>query len=355
MGPEPLERFGQLARRLAGLQPDDCEAPRATDLGSEEIYRIEDKLFAAAADVVLQSLNEDPERSLQAAQEALDQLKRIGNRENNGWPEKSRFRFSLFTLPLALAVTLDIRDQASVAFFGVPQADHSWKLIDMLSGTWPRSLHVPREDIELSPLWQGPSKKARFLAVFVGSGCAAPGGEKFTAYQWDPAWVGTLTPVLRRDSTDSDSDGYSQQLSGPVIKIPYCTPTVVDSSLWPQLCSVDTFDLSGDVVKFVGSETNRPDLQVIARVIEYAQKRDLQAVQAYCLTARIARQMTRLMPSQLYFAGQEWKQREPEHEVIEFSDGWVIDFTLDKHEGRWFVSDFKMEAMGPPPPDPAPR
>ena len=78
--------------------------------------------------------------------------------------------------------------------------------------------------------------------------------------------------------------------------LPYCEDSAVDLYVDALLCSVDTYDLSGDIVRFISSETNRPDLETVAKVVQYADARDYESVLAYSASSQVARQMVAEMP-----------------------------------------------------------
>src|SRR5208283_4143244 len=65
---------------------------------------------------------------------------------------------------------------------------------------------------------------------------------------------------------------------------------------------VNTYDLSGDRVRFISSVANRPDLLPIAKAIQYAQAHDYPAVLAYCGSPDVAQRMVRDIPP-FVFAG----------------------------------------------------
>ena len=130
------------------------------------------------------------------------------------------------------------------------------------------------------------------------------------------------------------------ETKGPLITLPYCWFSAIDTWDNPSLCALDTYDLSGDAVKFKSRAYNRPDLVPIAKAIEYAEKHDYPAVLAYCANADVARRIVRgITPS--YSVGDLRVTRKPDgSEHVETDSPAVDGFDVQKRGDRWLVVGF---------------
>ena len=108
------------------------------------------------------------------------------------------------------------------------------------------------------------------------------------------------------------------------------------------MCAVDTYDLSGDDLKFRSRAYNQPDLLPIAKAIEYAEKRDYQAALGYCSSDDIARRMVRDLPHSVYagdFQVTPCKSEGKEHHV-EMGFPNTYHFDIEKRDDRWLIVAF---------------
>jgi hypothetical protein len=127
---------------------------------------------------------------------------------------------------------------------------------------------------------------------------------------------------------------------GPLISLRYCWFSAIDQGDSRDMCAVDTYDLSGDDIKFHSREYNLPDLLPITKAIEYAEKRDYEAVLGYCSSDDIARRMVRDIPMRV-FAGELLVTRKgegKEHVEMEFPSHYRFD--IEKRDGRWLIVAF---------------
>jgi hypothetical protein len=133
------------------------------------------------------------------------------------------------------------------------------------------------------------------------------------------------------------------QTEGPAITLPYCWFSPIDTWDNPSLCAVDTYDTSGDQVKFRSRAYNRPDLLPIAKAIEYAEQRDYPAVLAYCASGDVALKLVRNIDPH-FFAGDLKVTRIGDgKERVEMELESTTRFEVEKRDGRWLVVSFDAE------------
>ena len=110
------------------------------------------------------------------------------------------------------------------------------------------------------------------------------------------------------------------------------------------MCTVDTYDLSGDNARFISRVYNRPDLLPVAKAIEYAEQRDYGALLGYCGSVKVADSMMRDLPHFVY-AGTDIHVTPVGNgrERVELGDGPDYRFDVEKRNGRWLVVAFKSE------------
>ncbi len=348
----PVEKSKALMEQLSVYPPDVCGwETGAGPSFSEAATRIENQLIELADAAILQALNQNPVNPKTAAGQVLQELESIGEKANRSWPRTSRFHYKVVELHPAIVVALTIRSRAAFSVYGVPdllpepgqKRNTRWTQVKTDRYRWEEQ--VAAEEFRLHPLLRGASGKARFLSEFHHIGCG--GGQPavdYTAYEWDPSGTGDLRAVLHREGVES---GITEpaigrlETTGGVITLPYCWRSAVDDgSVWAALCSVDTYDISGDEARFIGTRTNRPDLEAVARVIQHAQLRDYRAVLAYSGSQRVARSLVELMPPNVHSAGVNVTPLGPGKEAVELSDDLQIKFVLESRDGQWLVVDF---------------
>jgi len=212
--------------------------------------------------------------------------------------------------------------------------------------------------LDLFPLARGPSQKARFLAKFGSAGCGSGVGVGYYAYGWDPQ-SGILDEFVKLEGAQSQFDAADKlqgsaegsfppigklQTEGPIITLPFCQFSAVDTWDNPSLCAVYSYDISGDRPKFIGSVWNRPDLLPIAKAIEHAAAHDYPAVLAYCGSPDVASRIVREMPpSVLGVAGFEIKRISEVLKRVELGDGPTFLFDVEKQGDRWLVVGFQTD------------
>jgi len=107
------------------------------------------------------------------------------------------------------------------------------------------------------------------------------------------------------------------------------------------MCAVDTYDLSGDQIRFKSRAYNRPDLLPIAKAIEYAKIRDYEAILGYCSSEEIARRMVRDIPYFVFFGGELQVTPKGEgKEHVEMGFPAIYRFDIEERDGRWLIVAF---------------
>jgi hypothetical protein len=352
--PDSLEHFRQLLQGVAGLPADPCDPPNAL-AEDESSTNSEAQVFGRAAEIVADGLNATPNGTASPedrATEALKALEKMSAEINAAWPEENRFHFQVLDLPPALVVKMTVRTHGKFFVFGIPEENSGkpnrlWQMVGSDDDSVDHD--VPRSQLDLYPLHRSSRGHARFLATFGLVGCAGSNGVAYDARDWDPHGAGNLEQIIEQSGAfglDDKVPGFEQigklQTEGLAITLPYCWFSAIDTWDNPSLCAVDTYDVSGDSVRFRSRSYNRPDLVPVAKAIEYAEKRDYEAVLGYCASAAIARRLVRDMPP--VFAGDvQVTHTGIEKERVELGDEPVYGFDVEKRGGRWLVVTFNTE------------
>ena len=345
---------------IASDPPDICvggyiEGPKA---------RAESTLFGLANDIVAAKLNATPagpKPPAERATEALKSLERMSEKINAAWPTENRFHFQVLDISPVIVIGVSFRARARFFVVGIHE-DPKWnpKRLWVNVGNDEESLDPTRIGnrflIDLYPLHRGPSGNARFLSKFVYDPCAGLiQSVSYDAYEWDPGNSGSLEQIVKQqgDFGQEESAGYPPSpddpfapigrfhADGPLITLPYGWRSPIDDDDNPNMCVVDTYDLSGDQIRFQSREYNRPDLLPIAKAIEYAEKRDYSAVLGYCSSEDIARRMVRDIPYFVFFGGELQVTRKGEgKEHVEMGFPNTYHFDLEKRDDRWLIVAF---------------
>lgn len=357
---DSVETIKSLLKEMAQVPPDPCGQPWSANSAAKSS---ESSLLQKASEETLSALNEgDPESSAarDRAAAALKKIERLSDEINAGWPQESRFHFQILDIAPALVLKIGIRAQEMFFLLGIPEKDgfgkpnREWRVVgrDDLELDHP----APRNWIEISPLRRGPSGKARFLASIGYTGCAGSSGVLYDAREWDPSGLGELDTVIKQEGAQGMDEGFTGgkptrkdpfapigqlETGGPLITLPYCWFSAIDTWDNPSICALDTYDVSGDSVKFYSRTYNRPDLVPIVKAIEYAEKHDYPAVLAYCADADLARRMVRDITTS-YFAGDLQVTRKADgSELIEMGGPNGDRFTVKKSGDRWLIVGYK--------------
>ena len=346
--------FRELLQKLAGYSPDPCGPP----YGREEDWHAfgdESSVFERAADIVTQGLNttSGPGSPKDRAMLTMTQLEMTSAEVNAAWPEERRFHFEILDLSPALVVKMTFRTYGTFFVFGQTandsrESNQLWKRVGEDHVSFEHK--VPRLDLDLYPLHRGPSGNPRFLSKFIVSGCAGSIGVVYEASEWNPKNSPEIDQIIQQEGAfglDDKVPGFAQigklRTEGSLITLPYCWFSGIDTWDNPSMCAVDTYDISGDKVRFRSRDYNRPDLLPIAKAIEYAQKRDYSAVLGYCASSKIAQRLVRDLPP-IYFGDDiRMTSTGKERERVELGPD---HFDVEKHGGRWVVADFGGERAG---------
>jgi len=352
----PLDQSGSNAdvqqdlQKIARLSPDVCGSPEGLSEDASDIYN---RFFPHAAESITAELNAPsaaPRPPRERVTDALALLEQVSTAVNSAWPEDSRFHFEVLDLAPAIVVKMSIRTSETYYVFSGPAEDAGkpnaqWRQFEPEEDV---GRNAKNTSLVLYPLHRGPSGRPRFLVDFTSSGCIGSFGIAYEAREWNPD-TASLTKIISQDGAwglivEDPLEGIGKlQTEGPVITLPYCWFSPIDTWDNPTLCAVDTYDLSGDDVRFEGKAYNRPDLVPIAKVIEYAEKRDYPAVLGYCASSEVASQIVRdLAPYTFAFELQVTSEGDGK-ERVELGYDPVYVFEVEKLTDGWRVVSFSPE------------
>jgi hypothetical protein len=344
---------------IASDSPDTCsgyytEGPKA---------RVESTLFGLANDIVTAELNttpDGPKPPVERAKEALKTLERMSAKINATWPKENRFHFQVLDISPVIVIGVSFRARARFFVVGIHE-DPKWnpKRLWVNVGNDEESLDPTRSGcgfkIELYPLHRGPSGNARFLSKFIFAPCSGLiQSVSYAAYQWDLKNSGSLEQILKQqgDFDQLESAGYPPspddpfakiaqlRTEGPLISLRYCWRSSIDQGDNPDMCAVDTYDIAGDQIRFRSREYNLPDLLPIAKAIEYAERRDYQAVLGYCSSDEIADRMVRDIPLRVLGLELQVTRKGEDKEHVEMGFPAIYRFDIEKRGGRWLIVAF---------------
>jgi hypothetical protein len=352
--PEPQANFRQLLQNIAEFSPDPCGPPYGKELDWHVAANIEFYLFSRASDEVVLGLNANSASQSSPrdrAAGALRKLEQMSTEINSAWPEKNRFHFQILDLSSALVVKMGIRTTEGFSVFGIAEHDlgnptSSWREVG--SNSESSEFAGPPSEFDLYPLHRGPSGNARFLAKGILSGCAGSIGVAYDAREWDPHGMGSLEQIIKQTGSfglDDKVPGFPQvgelRTEGPLVTLPYCWFSAIDTWDNPSLCAADTYDLSGDRVKFKSRVYSRPDLVPIAKSIEYAEHRDYPAVRGYCASDNVAQKLVREITPDVFADDLRVLRINAEKEVVKLGDSTAYRFEVEKQNGEWRVTAFE--------------
>jgi hypothetical protein len=361
--------FDELLKKMSTGPGNACNGK------GDDFSRLEYYLFEKADQGVLENLNRtgppddltnsSTSDSKDRAIQILTELERSSAEFNKEWEEGNRFHFEVLDIPPTLVVKMTYRNRATFTVFGIPQLSD-----DQKPNTRWRAIYAaddgrfePRSGydwLDLFSLQRGPSKKARFLAKFGAAGCGSGVGVSYYAYEWSPENFGDLAEIIKLEGAVSQEDPLDNAhpsqndlsssfhpigklaTNGPIISLPYCWFSQIDTWDNPSLCAVDSYDISRDRVRFLDRVNNRPDLVPIAKAIEYGQAHDYRAVRAYCNTPEVAEKIARNVPPFVFAgAGLKVTRITPLKERVEIGDDKVFQFDIEKRGADWLVLSFR--------------
>jgi hypothetical protein len=356
--------FRQRLQKLAVLSPDPCDPPSPRE---KEWTRADSefRLFSRGADIVAEALNAASSNTgspKDRAAAALGKLEEASSEINTDWPEDNRFHFQILDVPPLLVVKMEFRTSERYFAFGVPKEQVSEKDRPVWHEVGSDDVSIEQESarslIELFELHRGPSGNARFLAKIEPFGCAGSVGVVYDAREWNPEGIGSLEQIIQQAGSlglDDNVPGFPQigelRTEGSLITLPYCWFSAIDTWDNPSLCAVDTYDVSGDDLKFQSRAYNRPDLVPVAKAIEYAQARDFAAARGYCASPEIADRLVREMPPYFYTGEIQVNATGKGSERVELGDGPVYWLEVEERQGSWVVVDFGEESDEDSPQD----
>jgi hypothetical protein len=307
--------FETLLQRAAMATADWC-ADAGDDSG-----RTDETILEAAAAGVVDALNEQSGiRSPQSddgsatLRGVLAKFNDAGSRINSNWPAESRFRADALTAPPLLLMKATFRNRWALYAFAVADGAtgeqgvrRRWQVVQAASDE-PLAARLSLS-LDVFQINRGPAGRARFLTRRHVGGCAGSIGVVYRLLEWDPGEFGALSSLVEIDGAETQEEATKEkklsasfppvgalQVTGTTITLPYCWWSVLDTWDNPSLCAADSFDVSGDPVRFKGRVTNRPDLVPIALAIKHAQGHEYRAVLAYCRSAEIANRIVRDVP-----------------------------------------------------------
>jgi hypothetical protein len=345
--------FRQLLEKIASFSPDPCGPPYGTTQDSADL---ESSAFYRAADILAGNLNAaaaSPDSSLERATETLRKLQRMSAEINASWPEEDRFRFEILKLPPVLVVKMGLRTHETFFVFGGAKgesgkANQTWHGVSSVEGALEHN--GMQSQLDLYPLHRGPSQHARFLAKFNYSGCAGSTSIAYSAHEWKPEGNGDLEEIIKQAGSfglDDKVPGFPRigdlRTEGSLITLPYCWFSPIDTWDNPSLCAVDSYNISGDRVRFRSHTYNRPDLVPVAKALEFAEQRDYRAVLGYCAFSQVARNLVSEIPPYVFADDLRVTRTEAGKEHVELGYEPTYRFDVERRAGRWQVVAFSTQ------------
>ena len=338
--------FEDLLRTMSSAGGDVCESAADRDLSNVEL-----NLFNRADEAVARGLNSSSAGSpVERATVALKRLEGLSTQINKAWSSDDRFHFYVLDISPAIVVRMGYRNRATFSVFAVSELDQdgkktgAWRRFESFDGNRLRDPGA-KEWLGLSPLYRGPAQQPRFLAKRVLASCGSGLDFSYYGYEWNPKGLGDLVELIGIDGSDSEEDPFEGKLqtSGSVISLPYCWFSPIDTWHNPTLCAVDSYDLSGDRVRFVSRVYNRPDLIPVAKAMEYAKARDYSGTVAYCASPEVARKMVSELPPDARGTELTVKEAGPGQERVQLGSNPTYQFEVEQRGDRWLVVAFRIE------------
>ena len=331
---------------------------------------VENQLFDQADQAVVQILNAASNSASsrliprEQAVEALEKLVQLSTKIDASWPEGNRFQYEAIDVSPGLVVKMTILSRATFSFFAVTQIGPP----SHQTSRWQQSGFDPHrinnmggsQSVDVFLLHRGPAGKARFLVESGDFSCGSGRGVTYTAYEWDPQNAAGLAEIIKLEDSVNEEDPIDEQIigrfetasftpigklrtDGPLITLPHCWFSDLDTWDNPSLCAVNTYDLSGDRVRFVSSVINRPDLLPIARAVEYAQAHGYSATRAYCESDEVARKLVEDVPPYSFAGELAISDASALRETVELGEDHPYSFVVEKTGDRWLVVSFEIE------------
>jgi hypothetical protein len=353
--PSPAPTVSELLREMATEEPDPCLIPSVRDSKGHL-----PAIFQAVVDGVLRSLNATSSAPAITALAAAAQMEGQSQKINARWPEENRLKIEVLDVSPTIVLKISLQTTQRLYILGVPgyggdgKPNHQWQQVGAdREDTLDDETFGWRSWINVYPLQRGPSGKARVLASIVSTGCAGSSGLLYEAWEWDPASAVGLSQIIKQPGSlglDEAADGGHPtpkdpfhpvgilRAKGPLIALPFCWFSDLDTWDNPSLCAVDTYNVAEDNVTFVSRAYNRPDLIPVALALEAVERHDYPAIRAYCASAHVARTLFRLA-SPVGASGELDIQRpSAKRERIILGDGEHLD--VKRIGDRWFITAY---------------
>lgn len=349
-----------LLRAMATAAPDGCSERDHGAQPEAETAALQARFADTLETELAERLNAPTPRPATAADAparlgaALREIEAASAAADKAWPDEDRFSFQVLDVSPALAVTFSYRGQAWVALYAsydlhgdaTDTPGVRWRRVDLLDAP---DAEAAVSTVTLYALHRGPAGHARLLVSAMRSGCAGSVGEAYYGYAWGPGDSQSADEFLKIEGAEGLDDTASVHVGrlkteGPVLELPYCFFSAVDTWDNPTLCAADTFDLSGDTPHFTGRRYNRPDLVTVAMAISHAEAHDALALRGYCASDAAARALLRDSTPLTIAEDLQVRRTGPGRERVTLSD--ADRFDLVRRHGRWLVARYT-RAAGP--------
>ena len=363
---DPSSKAIELMQMIATAPPDTCDDSEKALLNTDgtelAVDGVEVAILTEASKAVLVALNaggQDPGVARSQANEILRKLEGSSREINAKWPNENRFHFQLLDLSSALVLKAGIGSHEGFFVFGLPskvdsfRPDQFWELVG--EQELPMDGIPSFSSLEIHLLHSGPSGNPRFLAQIKYSGCAGSSGLFYDAREWNPRERGALSQIIKQEGSVGMDESFTGgkptrkepflpigklETKGTFLALPYCWFSAIDTWDNPSLCALDTYDSSGDSVRFKSRAYNRPDLLPVAKVIEYAKKHDYPAVLAYCGNADVASGLMRSITPSYHADDLRVTKKAAGSEHVEVGTPGADGFEVQKRGDRWIVVRF---------------
>lgn len=347
--PQPNEDVRQMLQKFIGYAPDPCNLTPKGEEKDWDTSQIEAPLFQRVSDLVADALNTGTRSPTERATKTLRDVEGVSAEVNSAWPRENQFHFEVLDLNEILVVEMSIRMRGRFVVYSSSQGneknpDHLWRKTSLLNDG--SDTEVPWVQLSISPLHRGPSGRPRFLVRSVNGGCAGSIGIAYDAREWNSENDGSADQIVSIKGAlglDDKVAAFPQigelRTKGPLIDLPYCWWSPIDTWDNPSMCAVDRYDLSTDAVRFVSRRVNRPDLLPVAQALDYSNKRDFGAVRGYCVSDAVARRLVEWAPGRLFDTEVKVKRLGTSRELV-FDDSGNYRFTVEKRGARWLIAAF---------------
>ncbi|HEX4320152.1 MAG TPA: hypothetical protein VHZ52_04570 [Acidobacteriaceae bacterium] len=353
------EELHQRFARMGTTTADNCDLPAANEPADED--KIESAILEAAEDRVLEELNAratKPEQAKAIINQRLELFQKMGEDTEAIWPKENRWHFEVAEMLPAIVIKFEYRTEGHFRAFGIERSTEKGKPSQWQSlggDHWDDYSDTPWSKLNVFPLHRGPLGAVRFLVSMQGGGCAGSYGLRYAIEEWNPEEDVSLSEAVSQNGAEGLDAEPEQPVTkkvpfstvgmlkteGTRITLPYCEFTQLDTWDNPSLCMVDTYDVSGDAIQFVGRRYNRPDLAPIAKALQYAKAHDLPALRGYCVSDMVAQKILRELPGGYGFDAElETLQLGGGRERVRPAYSGVPGFVVEKHSSRWLIASF---------------